>query len=134
MLMRIYVLKVIQRSRKIYQKRVLERNQSQESMIGYRNKVCYHSNRDHIQYTCNKLKKDLQKLKLLKKMKQPTMKVSDRDKLKGKNKEVTIVKDRRRTMQPSLHLVSLVLPLVLCFGWCCASILLLLFYFSQSID
>ena len=41
--------------------------------------------RGHIQYTCNKLKKDLQSLKLLKK---PTREVGDGKKLKGKKSEV----------------------------------------------
>lgn len=45
------------------------------------------------------LKKDLEKLKHLKKMKQPSIKVSDRDKLKGKNKEVKIMKHRHCSMQ-----------------------------------
>ena len=58
--------------------------------------MCYHFQKSgHIQYTCNKLKKDLRSLKLLKEMKKATMEVIDGEKLKGKKTEVPIEKVRK---------------------------------------
>ena len=85
--------------------KVIERNSSKERKIGikkawveYGNRVCFHCHkRGHIQYTCNKLKKDLRSLKLLREMKKPTMKVGDGKKLKRKKMEVSFEKLREAT-------------------------------------
>ena len=75
--------------------------------IGYGDKVCYHYHkRGHIQYTCNKLKRDLRKLKLLKEMKKTTMEVGDADNLKGKKIEIPFEKD---DVLPSIGNMGLVL-------------------------
>ena len=53
--------------------------------MGYGAKVCNHCHkRGHIQYTCKKLKKDLQNLKLSM-VGNPTMEVENEEKLKEKN-------------------------------------------------
>ena len=85
--------------------KVIERNPSKEKKIGikkarvrYGDKVYYHCHkRGHIQYTCNKLKKDLRSLKLLKEIKKPTMEIGDGEKLKGKKSEAPFEKLRKAT-------------------------------------
>ena len=85
--------------------KVIETNPSKERKIGinkarfeYGGRVCFHCHkRDHIQYTCNKLKNDLRSLKLLREMKKPTMEVGDGEKLKWKKREVLLEKLREAT-------------------------------------
>ena len=69
--------------------------------------MCYHCHkRGHIQHTCNKLKRDLRHLKLLKEMKKSTMEVGEDEKLKGKrevpfekNDELLNIVDKGRVMK-----------------------------------
>ena len=79
--------------RKIYHKRILERKsglRGQELGMGIR---CHFHKRGHIQYTYNKLKRDLQNLKLLKEMKRPTTEVGDDEKLKRNRREIPFEND-----------------------------------------
>ena len=77
---------------------IKEKNGTKRARVGYGDMVCYHFQKSgHIQYTCNKLKKDLRSLKLLKEMKKATMEVSNRENLKGKKTEVPIEKVRKAT-------------------------------------
>ena len=85
--------------------KVIERNPSKErkiemkkTRVEYGDRVYFHRHkRGHIQYTCNKLKKDLRSLKLLREMKKPTMEVGDQEKHKGNKREVPFEKLREAT-------------------------------------
>ena len=67
-----------------------------KARVEYGDRVCFHCHKKgHIQYTCNKLKKDLRSLKLLREMKKPTMEVGDGEKRKGKKREVLFEKVRK---------------------------------------
>ena len=69
---------------------IREKTGMERAKIGYQDNVCYHCHkRCHIQYTYNKLKRDLQNLKLLKDMKKPITEVSDGEKLKGKKRLIS---------------------------------------------
>ena len=69
-----------------------------KARVEYGDRVCFHCHkRGHIQYTCNKLKKDLRSLDLLREMKKPTMEVGDGGKLKGKKRDVPLEKVRKET-------------------------------------
>src|SRR5688572_5828803 len=85
--------------------RVIDRNPSKrrengvkKERVDYGDRVCFHCHkRGHIQYTCNKLKKNLKSLKLLREMKKPTMEVGDGEKLKGKKRVLPLEKMKKAT-------------------------------------
>ena len=85
--------------------KVIERTPSKErkirikkARVEYGDRVCFRCNkRGYIQYTCNKLKKHLRSLKLLRQMKKPTMNVGDGEKLKGMKREAPFEKVRKVT-------------------------------------
>ena len=82
----------------IHQRENQEKIEIKRARINYGDKVCYHCHkRGHIQYTCDKLKKELRSLKLLKEMKKPTIEVGDGKKLKGKKREAPFEKVRKTT-------------------------------------